>query len=1188
MFLKSIEINGFKSFASKIVFEFPHGITGIVGPNGSGKSNICDAVRWVLGEQSAKQLRGSKMEDVIFSGTENRKPLGFAYVAILFDNRDKKIALDYDEVKVARRVYRSGESEYILNGTACRRRDIVELFYDTGIGKDGYSIIGQGQVEKILSGKIEDSRELFDEAAGIAKYKKNRTVTERSLEQEHQNLERVTDVLSELSKQVGPLKEQSEKAREYLRLRDREKDLDIHLFLCDYDHAGEELEENERKQEIVTGDLEETQAACDVIKEKNARLKTQGETLAGSVEEAEAEKERVLSEKEERDHKNMLLMHQVESNKRMIAQYEETCTRTRREKEEKQQQMREQETLKQEEGARLEELTVQKDQLEAARRVLQEEKERISRTLAKQRDAVYSLLDTQLDAKERLSRYDALEEQLAIRDAEYKSRLITYESDLESCRKEAEEVRETLRETKEKYDAACAERDSARDASEALEKKARDLQVQLERQTRNEWQIRSRYDTLIGIAERYDGYQSSIRHIMERKKTNPGIIGVVADILTMPKEYETAIEIALGGALQNVVTEDDETARQLIAWLKENRYGRATFLPLKNIRKRHAAINPAVFEEEGVIGTADTLVHTDPRYEALVQSLLGRTIVADTVDHALLISKKNNYSLRIVTVGGELLNPGGSITGGAYRHTGHLLSRNRELEECKRSLAEGAAAAETLKKELDRLGEKAAAQRKDEKKRQDAAEELELTLHDLTKRLPELEEREKTITASAEALKKEHAALEQQKIDIRDEKALLLRSQSESDADQEKSSSVIERLEEDLAGTEQQLQEKEAKVQEAALAVSRSRQQITFYEDTCRRLLSETETCDNTIEKLSKQKAQLERQNSEAERERQVLLSEIADLSKELTAVSEQLAGLKAEQKEVLEKQNVIFKDLEEQNERLRLLEKEKAALTSRWEKLTADQENRIDYMWDNYELTPGRIRELKRYDIKPSALAKTRREKKDLARQIKALGSVNVQAIEEYKDVGERYDFLQKQYDDIQAAEAHLTGIIEELNTAMKKQFTDRFAEIRKMFTKVFQDLFEGGTADLELMDAENMLECGIRIVAQPPGKKLQNILLLSGGERALTAIALLFAIQRLKPSPFCLLDEIEAALDDANIVRFSNYLKRLSGETQFIVITHRRGTMTVAEVLYGITMQEKGISTLISVDMIDQQLES
>lgn len=1186
MYLKSIEINGFKSFANKIVFEFPQGITGIVGPNGSGKSNIGDAVRWVLGEQSARQLRGSKMEDVIFSGTQSRRPMGFAYVAITFENANRIIPLDYEEVTVARRVYRSGESEYLINGSSCRRRDIVELFYDTGIGKEGYSIIGQGQVEKILSGKIEDSRELFDEAAGIAKYKKNRTVTEKSLEQERQNLERVTDILAELEKQVGPLEEQSAKAKEYLKIRDEEKDIDIHLFLYDYDRLKKEQEESERQYHIVSGDLNETRKTYDKIKDKNGKLQEQTQSVTESLEAKESEREELRRKKESKDNEIMILSHKSESNSLLITHYEELEKQSLEEKHAKTEEVEqlkkaiEQKEQSVKEGQ--ETLKVLEESIVAKRKEQQTCEEKISG----ENDRLFSIMNSSSDTKEKLSRYKTMEEQLEIRNAEYNSRYISFNSELKEYNEAAEDLLKQQTEAGDTFEEEEKFYQELKEEEQHLQEKEQKYQDEMGNLNQDYLRTKSRYETLINITERYDGYNQSIRRIMEQKSVNPGIIGVVADILTLPAKYETAIEIALGGALQNIVTEDNETAKKMINFLKKNRFGRATFLPLTNIRRRNSTISLAVLQDEGVIGIASTLVQVEERFQALVESLLGRTVVVDTVDHALALSRKNNFSLRLVTLDGELLNPGGAITGGAFRHSGNLLGRKREIEECKDTLRKAKATWEERKQALADLKER---QQKLGKKKQEQKEKLDaasLKLHDLNNQIPDMDRKKEELRERIASLKDEHQILKEQIDEIRSQKETLLKQQEDNEQIHEQNHTVLDSLKETLSVIKKEVSDLESEKNERRLSLSKMHQELEYLRNNRERIEKETENLQNSLQENKKEMQRLMQENVSHEREQRTLKITLQEITIQMDEISGKLEELKQQRSTAMKKQNQIFQELESENEKLVILEKEASRLSSRQDRMKEELEGKIDYMWESYELTYNQALTLKHYDLKNEEAAEKRRQKKELQKQIKGLGNINVNAIEEYKEVGERYEFLKGQYDDIKEAEAKLLTMIEALNTAMKEQFTKEFGNIQRMFTSVFQDLFEGGTASLELMDTENILECGIRIIAQPPGKKLQNIMLLSGGERALTAIALLFAIQNLKPSPFCLLDEIEAALDDANIVRFSKYLKKLSKDTQFIVITHRRGTMNAADALYGITMQEKGISTLISVDLIDKDL--
>ena len=1188
MHLKSIEINGFKSFANRITFEFPHGITGIVGPNGSGKSNIGDAVRWVLGEQSAKQLRGSRMEDVIFSGTENRKPMGLAYVAMVFDNTDRELNLDYDEVKVARRVYRSGESEYLLNGSACRRKDIVEIFYDTGIGKDGYSMIGQGQVEKILSGKIEDSRELFDEAAGIAKYKKNRTVMEKSLDQERQNMERVTDVLNELEQRVGPLERQSKKAREYLKLKDREKDLDLHLFLYDQDRLKKEEAEISRQYEITESDLNSTREEASAIKERNALLSEEIEETARRLEDLSSLREEANADRENLDSRKQELSLKIDSNERLAGHYQELISSAKQEIKEKEAAKAGHQKEKEDLIKSVHEKKELQKQQDLDIEILKKKREGLSQEAEGKRDRLFSMISSDTDAREKMSRYQTMEEQLSIRNAEYNSRLITFQTERKDTSERLESLRREHDQVVKEETALSDQEEDLTARKEILREEEKSLSLRLEKENQDMMRARSQYETLRNISERYDGYQNSIRSVMEQKKSHTGILGVVADLLSMEKKYETAIEIALGGALQNIVTEDNETAKKMIAYLKKHRLGRATFLPLSNIRKKNISISPYVLEEEGVVGVASSLVDTEKRYEDLVVSLLGRTIVVDTIDHALFLNRKNNYSLRIVTLDGELLNPGGAITGGAFRrHSGNLLGRRREVEEYRDRMKTKQEICVNLREELEK--------KKEERKKvssdlEEITQELSgwrLRLHDLSQQLPEEEKHLAELERSILSVKAEHQLLKEQLKEIAGQMEQLSRHQESSEKLHEENSSVIDQLNRQIEDLETEIATREEERNALLLDISREEQQLVYLDAQISRLEQETAGLKAQQEENENKALDLERQNQDLRREIDGLSADIEKSTKRINELNEDLSRIRQTQKEQQTLQNRIVSELSEKNERLILLEKDADRMRNRLEKIKESIDSQIDHMWEEYEITYNYALELKRYDIVVSEVAAHRKELKEVNRQIRQLGSVNINAIEEFKEVGERYEFMKGQCEDIQKAEDHLKDLIKELNHSMKDLFTEQFANIRTAFQKVFTELFQGGKADLQLMDEENLLECGIRIVAQPPGKKLQNILLLSGGERALTAIALLFAIQQLKPSSFCLLDEIEAALDDANIIRFSRYLKQLSKDTQFIIITHRRGTMTAADALYGITMQEKGISTLISVDLIDEQLD-
>lgn len=1186
MYLKSIEVHGFKSFANKMVFRFQNGITGIVGPNGSGKSNVADAVRWVLGEQSAKQLRGAKMEDVIFSGTELRKPMGAAYVAITLDNSDHSLPVSYDEVTVARRVYRSGESEYLLNGSVCRRKDVVEMFFDTGIGKEGYSIIGQGQVEKILSGKPEERRELFDEAAGIIKYKKNKMTAEKSLEKERENLYRVNDILSELTRQVGPLKEQSEKAKEYLQYRDQLKQADVQMFLIQQQDRVKELEKTEKDLAIVQADHTRQSEQYEAMKTQNESLEQELEQLkeiigAGitKLQEEKIEKEKlegeikvlneqIRTEKTKEDHYNANV-YRVESqlnerNQEMVSVKHQIALIKANQQDNKQREK--------EERWQLDGVEQQKEQLEAKLKELQ--------------GNAQGNQETHAEVSSKMERFATVREQLDLRIEDVDKRLSQAKQEYAGLleeKKQQEEMMLTLK--KEEADARAGIQKSLEQRTEYIRKS--NLLVQQGEDKKQElFRYQSRLETLKNMAERYDGYGISIKKVMEQKRRNPGILGVVADIVKVEKRYELAIETALGGSIQNIVTTDEETAKRMIAFLKENRYGRATFLPLNAVKNRYPFRQEEALREEGVIGLASSLVKTEDQFRDLVDSLLGKIVITDTIDHALALARKYRYSMRIVTLEGESLNPGGSMTGGAFKNSGNLLGRNRELMECEKREAACKQQYAQLKQEYEELQkEKEAVEQtiaQFEKEEQDRS----LTMNTVVLKKQQMENRCVEMERNMDQLAAEKDSFEQEKSSMAENVEALMKERKSL----EESAQSHEQLQAELEAQIKELKEKEeAHVEELSqiqLQENSYIQQLRFSEENKSRIEEEIRRLQYDLDEMQEEAGS--REDTVADMEERITKINVRIHELE-TAIMDGEVSLKESQQLEAQKNQTYRHAVEEResaSSHIAALDKESYRLTGRKQQLEEKLQAATDYMWETYELTYRMAKE----QWKDEILASVEELKQEIGKwkgKIKRLGAVNVNAIEEYKEVSERYEFLLEQHEDIVKAEEQLVQLIGELEEEMRKQFTEKFADIQQMFETVFRDLFGGGNARLELTENEDVLEAGIRIIAQPPGKKLQNMMQLSGGEKALTAISLLFAIQNLKPSPFCLLDEIEAALDDSNVVRFSQYLHKLTKDTQFIVITHRKGTMTAADMLYGITMQEKGVSALVSVKLIENDLD-
>ncbi len=1185
MYLKSIEVQGFKSFANKIVFQFHQGITGIVGPNGSGKSNVADAVRWVLGEQRIKQLRGESMQDVIFSGTELRKPLGYAYVGITFDNADHKLAIEYEEVTVARRLYRSGESEYSINGTPCRLKDVNELFYDTGIGKEGYSIIGQGQIEKILSGKPEEKRELFDEAAGIVKFKKRKATAQKKLEDEKTNLVRVTDILSELEKQVEPLERQSEKAKVYLRKKEALKELDVNVFLLENKKLTQQLEELEGKCAIAQEDYDNTTRQYERIKIEYDEVQSRIEALEQEIEVTRITLTDASVTRGRLEGEINVLKEQIKGARGNEQHFRERITSI-----EEQIARREGERAKIfESKAALDEkvaaLEKERNEAKAALSEVQLRIEALNHKIEEDKNQIITMLGERATIKSKMSSFDTMMEQLRIRRAELNSRLLRARSDEAERDAEIQSLQEEFQRISDLISEADTHLAQLEERNKSFRDRLREKDEEIKESQGAYQRYKSQLDTISNLTERYEGYGNSIQKVMEQREHHKGIIGVVADIIKVDKAYETAIETALGGSIQNIVTEDEETAKTMIGFLKKNRFGRATFLPLTSITKPQAFKMDDALREKGVIGLADTLVRTDARYKNVAKTMLGRIVVIDNVDNAVRIAKKYNYSIRMVTLEGELLVPGGAISGGAFKNNSNLLGRRRELEEleqklksAKKKLEDATTAIENIKVERNSV-------RRSIEEEKAALQELYIKQNTARLNVVSAEERKNEAEQGFGDLIEEQQDIERKVQEINIDKE---RTRKELQASEENEKT----LEQGIAACQKELESyrldesgKTGKVGEWDVEYEKMLQKQEFEQTNLNRIEGELVRSQEELAEVqtSLDSCLLDIQNRQ---------QNIEEITKTITAShdtqSDAERSLKEKQKtkeDLTQKQKNFFKTREEISEKKNALDKEVYRLNAQREKLEDTVENQINYMWNEYEITLNNAASMRNESLKD--ISEMKKQITAIKEAIKKLGDVNVNAIEDYKVLMERYTFMKNQHDDLIEAEKTLEGIIEELDTAMRKQFAEKFEEIKREFDKVFKELFGGGKGTLQLLEEEDILEAGVRIIAQPPGKKLQNMMQLSGGEKSFTAIALLFAIQNLKPSPFCLLDEIEAALDEGNVSRFAKYLNKLTKSTQFIVITHRRGTMEQADRLYGITMQEKGVSTLVSVNLVDSEVD-
>ncbi|AYA99896.1 chromosome segregation protein SMC [Lachnoanaerobaculum umeaense] len=1185
MYLKRIEIQGFKSFANKIVFDFHNGITGIVGPNGSGKSNVSDAVRWVLGEQSAKQLRGGNMQDVIFAGTELRKPLGFAYVAITMDNSDHKLDIDFEEITVSRRLFRSGESEYMINGSACRLKDISELFFDTGIGKDGYSIIGQGQVDKILNGKPEERRELFDEAAGITKFKRRKGLALKKLESERESLIRVNDIITELEKQVGPLERQAKVAKEFLNLREELKTYDVNSYIMEYDSISQNLNEYKKREKLLSDDLNDAKEALEKSKVDYENITVDLKKIDEELDEVKNIRSSTSIRLQEVTSNIEILKEQINSENR---NNEGLSLRNENIDSDIEKKKRELESLE-EEKAFLQKKLKEATETESAILVELEDIDKNTNELIEKfeslRQTSEEFTSKNADLRAKKERYKGILEQVRLRKSQMTQRLLESKTGQNTLEIKIAEEDKNLVAINDAINKAKAEREELKNTNESIHaeitrfsKVASDLQIKYQRES-------ARLTSLKNIAERYDGYGNSIKKIMETRDRIGGIHGVVADIIITSKDYELAIETALGGRIQNIVIDSENTAKILIEYLKKNKYGRATFLPLTSVRNSTFS-NKEFLKEKGVIGIASDLVEYDKAYQNLVGSLLGRIVVIDNIDNAIAFEKKFRYEYRVVTLDGESLSPGGSISGGAFKGAGNLLGRKREIDEVEAEISE------LLKNYTDANDKMEAFEEKrtfidkklDENRRNN--QDLIIEKNNIEHRKSSLVEKLEEFRAASISVQKDFENIDNELLEIENETKILDNTLINVGEDFGKVGQDIESLEKEIQNQRTKREDIVNKLNSLKIEKAGISQSLEFSDKNVSRTKVDMETliseksglkgrAEDIIKNINEKNLRIE--------EEQKTVQELSQRIEELKKKEEELTLFKDTKSKT---QIKIFENRDTYSDRVSLLDRDLYRLKGQIEKSEERISERTNYMWNEYELTYNSSLELKT-DMGMS-LNDIRSQIQGLRTKIKALGNVNVNAISDYNEVSGRYELMKRQHSDILEAEGTLIKIIEELDMAMKRQFAEKFDEIANEFNEVFKELFGGGSGKLALEEQGDMLEAGIAIISQPPGKKLQNMMQLSGGEKALTAIALLFAIQNLKPSPFALLDEIEAALDDSNVDRFAKYLHKLTDHTQFIVITHRRGTMVSADRLYGITMQEKGVSTLVSVNLIENELDN
>ena len=1186
MKLKKLELYGFKSFAQRTEIVFDEGITGIVGPNGSGKSNIGDAVRWVLGEQSAKTLRGASMSDVIFNGTQKRKPLSYCEVSLVFDNDDHALAMEAAEVMVTRRVYRNGESEYYLNRTACRLKDVVDLFRDTGIGKEGYSIIGQGRIDEILSRKSEDRRQVFEEAAGIVKFKARKEEADKKLQRTLENLERVDDILDELTKRLKPLEEQSRNARVYLELSTELKDLDLNLFLIRSDRARARLSELESELltvQTILADTEsnltdkttrrdETQNRIDQLEKAITKARTELMECAEHVHESQKKISALQSRRETRSENRQRIVREQEEAQERLAEIEKDHVRIQADVEKQHSLIADAEQIL-------------RATQEAAEKAQAKEKE-ADAALEAQKAAVIDQMNRLSDVRNDKTRLNTMQAQMETRLTEIEESSGALQEQ-EAALREALTAVEKQLETENQHQQQCQEKlAQARQASDEADTAYANLRADVEKQSADMQAAASRHNVLTEMTRDMEGYNMAVRRAMTYAKQRglTGVKGVLAQLMTVPQAYETAIDMALGAAQQNIVTDTEETAKELINYLRQNRLGRATFLPMSAIRGKTLYGNERnALKLPGCLGVASELVQCAPEYRGIVENLLGRTVIADNLDHGIPIMRAGNHAFRLVTLEGDVMHSGGSMTGGsAQSKVSNLLSRERELKELTAKLQTGRAELDKCRQELTQrqqtmqekrqkvsdavnaLHQQEIAVAREQARRESVFADLNTHLQrmqeteqarvQLHQSLEDIRQQLETIEHQRTGAQGDQSAMEQKTIEMQN---ALVKARAEASAENDRL--MVRTLQlSDLRHGLSDLERDEAHAQQ-------DQAQILREQERREQLLHEMDELDAIDEN------DIKREEAEsARRQKEQLRQESA-----AQAIEQRRSQAQSDLRDILSDMENLHEAYNRDSEKLHKTELAKA-------RIEGDQKNLQNRIWDTYKLTYAGAEEFRRtpFDEKESDCRAA-----ELQGQIRALGTVNVGAVEEYAETKARVDDLTAQQQDLKRAEMDLRELIERLLIQMRSTFVENFSKMQGYFAETFTRLFGGGHAELKLMDPDDPLNCGIEVNAQPPGKKLQLLSLLSGGERALTAIAILFAMLKLKPTPFCILDEIEAALDDANIGYYADYLKEYSKGTQFIVVTHRKGTMERCNSLFGVAMEEQGVSRMVSVSLQDYQ---
>ena len=1127
-----------------------------------------------------KSLRGAKALDLIFAGTQNRKSLGFAEASLVFDNTDGALPIEYTEVTVTRKIYRSGETGYLINKVPCRLKDIQELFMDTGIGKDGYSIIGQGKIDEILSNKSEDRRHIFEEAAGIVKFRARKEESEKKLEHTKLNLLRINDILAEIESNIEPLKAQSEKAKKYLNLKEELKSIEIGLFLYNIEKYKASLEEIVKDEEIYNNQCTDEEEKLERIKQLKEELKTQVEAITNQIEEMSnlgfASQKEIEMLNSDINVANTRIHNNQENKERFEKEIEELTI--------KKQELEDEMKQKEEKKVNL------KQNKEKFEKELQEKEEELAKLTEKlstkeleieaKKQKVEENTDKKYELQAEIHTQDINHENHVKRQNQIKGEIANYISELDSTRLKKDEIAKEFYEIDSKRNKIVKSIEEISNLKEEADKKINQYQTSIHAY-QSEMRIKeSKLKFLIETEKEKEGYIKSVKSLLKDcenvKDLGKGMHGVLANVIDVPEEYQTAIEMCLGASLQNIVTETEQDAKKLVEHLRKNNLGRASFLPIASVKGKK--LEKIKGNEKGLIGIASDLIKFDKKYEQIVISLLGRTVIVDNMETAIKVAKQNSYSFRIITTEGDVINASGSITGGSVaKKTVNILGRGKEIEKLEKDIKNLQAKIEKLEKEKQEYENSIQDTLEDATSLEKELQEIDITYATEKQKVVAIDENIAKIEERLNKFKEEQEGLEKQKQEAMETKETINKQIEEITAETEELTKIISEFAELNKDNQKYVDDLNYDITNLKISVSSFDESEASMEEIQDRIKTEIENANKSIENKKNQIEQMVHDNFELEQSMEEIKEKIEKIKQEVQNSGTKIEELKQER---IDKNERLSKQEDEITNKFKTIEELKAQIVKidvKKTKLEEDINSIINKMWEEYELTPNNVAEYK----KPENVAVTQKRVNQLRNEIRDLGSVNVDAIEEYKTMKERYDFMSEQRVDLEDTMNKLRKIIAEMIATMKEQFRDQFTIINKNFEEVFRELFGGGNASLKLEDEENILECGIDINVQPPGKKLQSMTLLSGGERAFTAIALLFAILRINPAPFCVLDEIEAALDDVNVYRFAEYLKKFSKDTQFLVITHRKGTMEAADTVYGVTMEENGISKLLSMKL-------